>query len=338
MCFRTLRRRISVTGYTPVAGCAHPNVDSSMDLNDASPERAPTTRAGYVALLGFPNAGKSSLLNRLLDQKLSIVTPFPQTTRERVVGIDTSDGVQMIFVDTPGLVDPRYLLHETMLHAALAAIPDADVLLLLVDATQSPPLDQTGLLAPVLSRKGAVVAVINKIDVATANNVARVREWADEQGFQSSVEVSALEGSGVESLREVVANLLPISPYFYPPEEISSQPVRFFVAEFVRETIFELYKEEIPYSVAVRIEEYREAATPVYIRATIFVERQSQKGILIGSGGTSIRQLGQMSRQKIEAFIGSPVYLDLWIKVLSKWRRDPTSLKHLGYSLPSSEG
>jgi GTPase len=300
-------------------------------------EGEPGTRAGYVALLGYPNAGKSSLLNQLIEQKLSIVTPLPQTTRERVVGIDTRDDVQMVFIDTPGLVDPRYLLHESMLHSALDAIRDADVVLLLVDPLQRLPGPEDEPFRSLAAMAGKVIAVVNKIDLAGTDEVAKAMRWADESGFRHLVQVSALAGTGVEQLRERIRELLPPSPFFYPPDEISAQPVRFFTAEFVRESIFELYQDEIPYSVAVKVEEFRENRTPVYIRAVVFVERASQKGILIGAGGAGIRQLGQIARRKIEAFVGSHVYLDLWVKVMPKWRKDPRSLQQLGYPLPPKD-
>jgi GTPase len=292
------------------------------------------TRAGYVALLGYPNAGKSSLLNQLLDQKLSIVTALPQTTRERVVGIDTRDGVQMVFVDTPGLVEPKYLLHRSMLHEALQAMPDADVIVFIVDPLHKLPALDTEPFPSLRKRAGRVIVVVNKLDVASGRDLAAAEEWAAQGGFSKVVRVSALTGAGIPELRSHIAGMLPASPYLFPPDEISSQPVRFFVAELVRETIFEIFKDEIPYSVAVRVDEYREADTPLYVRATVFVERASQKGILIGSGGSAIRRLGEASRRKIEEFVGAPVYLDLWIKVLPRWRKDPGALRHLGYPVP----
>jgi GTPase len=292
------------------------------------------TRAGHVALLGYPNVGKSSLLNCLIEQKLSIVTPLPQTTRERVIGIDTRDGVQMIFIDTPGLVDPRYLLHSSMLQSALNSIQEADVVLLLIDPLQQLPDTDREPFRQLAARPQKVIVVINKTDVAEATEVEIALRWAEEHGFSNVVRVSALQGIGIAELRQRIADLLPAFPYLYPPEEISAQPVRFFVAEFVRESIFDLYKDEVPYSVAVRIEEFREAASPIYIRAVIFVERASQKGILIGSGGAAIRRLGEISRQKIETFLDTRVYLALWVKVLPRWRKDAQSLRHLGYLVP----
>ncbi|HEX2081414.1 MAG TPA: GTPase Era [Longimicrobium sp.] len=297
------------------------------------------TRAGYVALVGYPNAGKSSLMNRLVEQKLSIVTPLAQTTRERVLGIDTRDGVQMVFVDTPGLVEPRYLLHRAMLHLATQVITDADVVLLLVDAAAQSGIPQFSPdVLELLERASSLVVVSNKTDMAKPAQLARVREWARERFPRAALfEVSALTGDGVEALRAEIAGRLPVSPYLFPEDDVSSQPVRFFVAELVRESAFELFEKEVPYSVAVKVDEFRETATPLYVRATIYVERPTQKAILIGSGGAAIRQLGQSARQKIEEFVGAPVYLDLWVKVLPRWRRDPVALQRFGFQVPNPE-
>jgi GTP-binding protein Era len=308
----------------------------SPDDTEVQPTTERPTRAGYVALVGMPNAGKSSLMNRFVDQKLSIVTPFAQTTRERVLGIDTRDGVQMVFLDTPGLVDPRYLLHKSMLHVALEVIHEADVVLLLVDATDALP--QLG--PEVMERLRAhpsLIVVSNKQDLASREKRVRVRRWAEEEFGLAPAEVSAATGEGVEALREAVGARLPESPYLFPEEDVSSQSMRFFVSELVRETVFELYEKEIPYSVAVRVEEFRENASPIFIRATIFVERPTQKAILIGAGGAAIKRLGSVARAKIEDFVGAPVYLDLWVKVLPRWRKDALSLQRLGFRLPNPE-
>ena len=294
------------------------------------------TRAGYVALIGFPNVGKSSLMNRLVEQKLSIVTPLAQTTRERVLGIDTRGGVQMVFVDTPGLVDPRYLLHKAMMHEATEVIGDADVVLLLVDASHGAPAFREDVLELVRAAPELIV-VANKIDVASREGREAVRRWSRELFGADAVEVSAETGEGVEALRALIAQRLPEGPFFFPEDDVSSQPVRFFVAELVRETVFEQYGQEVPYSVAVKIEEFREAATPIYVRAVVFVERPTQKAILIGAGGSAIKRLGQAARMKVEEFVGAPVYLDLWVKVLPKWRKSPLELQRLGFTLPDTE-
>jgi GTPase len=296
---------------------------------------AASTRAGYVALVGQPNAGKSSLMNRLVEQKLSIVTPLAQTTRERVLGIDTRDGVQMVFVDTPGLVEPRYLLHRSMVHVATGVIRDADVVLLLIDAAAGVP-DFTDDVLELLVTTGRLIVLSNKRDIASEAQLRTVRAWSLEVLGREPREVSAGTGEGVESLRGEIAENLPQSPYLYPEDDVSSQPVRFFVAELIRETAFEMFEKEVPYAVAAKVEEYREADSPIYIRATIFVERPTQKAILIGSGGAAIKRLGATSRQKIEAFVGTPVYLDLWVKVLPRWRRDPLALQRFGFELPPS--
>jgi GTP-binding protein Era len=294
------------------------------------------TRAGLVALVGFPNVGKSSLMNRLVEQKLSIVTPFAQTTRERVLGIDSRDGVQMVFVDTPGLVDPRYLLHRAMMHIALDVIGDSDVVLLLIDASAGVPEFGADVME-LLDRAPRLLVVSNKVDVADPHKRERVREWSRERFKVEPIEVSAVTGEGTETLRAEIARRLPVSEFLYPEEDVSSQPVRFFVAELIRESVFELYSQEVPYSVATKVEEFRENSSPLYIRAVVFVERASQKAILVGSGGQAIKKLGQVSREKIEDFVGSPVYLDLWVKVLPRWRKDPVTLQRLGFKLPDAE-
>lgn len=287
-----------------------------------------------VAIVGLPNAGKSSLLNVLLGTKLSIVTPAAQTTRERVVGIDTRDGVQMVFLDTPGLVDPAYLLHHAMLGIVDQAIKDADVVVLIVDATRPPPDLTEEIEAALRNPRNRLVVALNKSDVAQAGEIESMREWAAERFGVTPLVLSAMTGEGMEMLRAAIADGLPESPFLYPEDELSIQTLRFFVSELIRETVFEQYGEEIPYSTAVRIEEYREEDDPLFIRASVFVERPSQKGIIIGQGGQAIRNLGTASRAKIEAFLERRIYLDLWVKVLPKWRKNPVDLKRFGFPLP----
>lgn len=298
------------------------------------PAQSPGTRAGDVALVGRPNVGKSSLLNALTGEVLSIVTPRAQTTRERVMGIYTDESTQMVFVDTPGLLEPSYLLQRSMLEAAIDAARGADVVLLLLDATRPdelPPAEPLELLA---NRGDSLFVAINKVDAARAKDVAGLRRWSESTLGASARAVSARTGEGIEELRDALAAALPESPFLYPSDEVAVQSVRFFVAEFVREAIFELYEEEVPYSTVVRIEEFREAADPVYIRATVYVERESQKPILLGRGGAGIKRLGQAARAKIESFLGTRVFLDLWVKVLPGWRRKRSALQYLGYTVP----
>jgi GTP-binding protein Era len=293
------------------------------------------TRAGYVALIGAPNVGKSSLLNALVGEKLSIITRKEQTTRQRVTGILSRPGFQAIFVDTPGLLEPRYLLHEAMVEEALVALRDADVAVLIADATRSGetlPPDDT--LSDILARGGPLIGVVNKIDAAPTADVEALADWLAERTGAPAVRTSATAGTGLSELEGRISERLPRSPFLYDAEELAVQPMRFFVEELIRESVFERYHQEIPYSTAVKVEEYREGTDPLYIRATIYVERETQKQIVIGSGGSGIRELGKAARAKIEAFTGSRVYLDLWIKVLSRWRKREAALKRLGHAPP----
>ena len=291
------------------------------------------TRAGIVTVVGKPNAGKSTLLNRLIGEKLSITSAKPQSTRDRIVGILTKDDVQMIVLDTPGLLEPRYALQRSMRATSHQALEDADVIVYLADARDgTPPVLRD---AADLARepRAPIITVLNKIDTVTS----AAREDLRRQ-MPDAVQLSALTGEGVEHLVRDLTPYLPESPFLYPDDEIGTQSVRFFASELVRETALEQLDDEVPYSVACGIEEFREDRSPVYIRAVVYVERESQKGILVGHKGARIRELGRESRLKIERLVGKPVFLDLWVKVLPNWRRNIQSLRRLGYALPQEGG
>jgi GTPase len=294
----------------------------------------PATRSGHVALVGRPNVGKSTLMNALVGEKLSIVTPRAQTTRERVFGILSSDNYQIIFVDTPGLLEPKYRLQRAMLETALAAIGDADVVLLLLDATRPDELPTDDVVDLLRGRGQAVIAAINKTDQAAAADIDRLRAWVRARFGIEALALSALNGSGLDRLRETLVSRLPESPFLYPADDLAVQSVRFFVEELIRETVFEQYEEEVPYSTVARVEEFREDRRPIYIRATIYVERDSQKPIILGKGGSAIRELGKAARSKIQQFVDAPVYLDLWVKAMPGWRNKASALKFLGYAVP----
>lgn len=287
------------------------------------------TRAGIVTVVGKPNAGKSTLLNRIVGQKLSIVSPKPQSTRDRIVGIHSDAGVQMVVLDTPGLLDPRYPLQRAMRATALQAIEDADVVLHLADATEGcpPPLVEAAGLES--APRAPVVLALNKADAL--DPAARDRLGTTCPG---ATLVSALRGDGVPELVEHLGQLLPESPFLYPEDEISTQTLRFFVAELVRETALEQLEDEVPYSIACTVEEFREERKPVYIRAVLYVERETQKRILIGAKGQRIRDIGRAAREKVESLLEAAVYLDLWVKVLPNWRKNVDALNRLGYRLP----
>ena len=289
-------------------------------------------RAGIVTVAGKPNVGKSTLLNRIVGQKLSITSPKPQSTRDRIVGIYTNADAQLVILDTPGLLNPKYPLQQAMRSTAVRALDEADVIIYLADATEGlpPPLAEAAELE--ISPKGHVIIALNKADALPPSRREEL------QSNDDVMLVSALTGEGVPDLMARVALLLPESPFLYPEDEISTQPVRFFVAELVRETVLEQLHDEVPYSVAVQVEEYREGRSPLYIRAVIYVERDSQKAIIIGGKGARIKSIGEAARKKTEALVGEKVYLDLWIKVLPNWRKNPGSLSRFGYQLATGKG
>lgn len=295
-------------------------------------------RAGFVALVGRPNAGKSTLLNALVGERLSIVTPRAQTTWKAVTGILTEGRHQYVFLDTPGLLEPRDLLQRSMMGAALDAVREADLVVVVLDGAAPLGSRERERLREVLDMgSGPRFAVVNKVDVAPQEAVQELTRWAEEVLGSRVVSLSALTGEGVTSLREILGEALPAGPFLYPEDELASEPVRFFVTELVRETVFEQFQQEVPYAVACEVGEFREAEDPVYIQVTIFVERESQKGIIVGKGGSAIRELGRVSREKIEHFLGRPVYLDLWVKVLPGWRRAGGQLRRLGFKVPADD-
>jgi len=285
-------------------------------------------KSGIITVVGKPNAGKSTLLNRIIGEKLSIVSDKPQSTRDRVVGIRTTDEVQMIILDTPGLLNPRYELQRAMRSTAIRALKDADVVIYLADATERtpPPL----VVAAELEREPSapVWTVLNKADAIRPVEREELREALPDARF-----ISALTGEGVDGLLTDLGAALPVSPFLYPEDEISTASVRFFVAELVRETALEQLDEEVPYSLACEVEEFRETRSPVYIRTVLYVERESQKRILIGASGQRIKDIGKAARVKVEAFVGASVYLDLWVKVLPNWRKSDHAVRRFGYRL-----
>ena len=296
------------------------------------------TRTGYVTLVGRPNVGKSTLLNQLVGEHLSIVTPKAQTTWQRVTGILSVGTDQMIFLDTPGLLEAKDMLQRAMLGAALEALAEADITILLIDSTTKPDSREAASTIEALSETNAPLHIaLNKVDIADEEAIRAWEAWADRELSGSIYKLSSLTGKGVDALLEGLRVDLPVGPFLYPEEDIASDPVRFFVAELVRETIFELYHQEIPYSTFCHVEEFRENQDPVYVQVHIFVERESQKGILIGKKGRALRELGEMARMKIEHFIDMRVYLDLWVKPLKAWRKNRGHLNRLGFRLPESD-
>lgn len=286
-------------------------------------------RSGYVALIGKPNVGKSTLMNALIGRKLSIVTRKPQTTRHRVLGILSTEEMQIIFLDTPGIIKPRYRLHESMMHNVVDAVADADILLFMADAKQSDP-DEFSL--DVIRERNALL-IINKMDLIRQEDaLPLVDAYTSLRGFDAVVPISAQTGHNLDVLLTEIRNRLPIGPPFYPKDVVSEHPERFFVAEIIREKVFDLYREEIPYSAQVNVVNFEERkGEKDLISAEIVVERDTQKGIIIGKGGSALKKVGIAARADIEAFLERPVYLDLHVKVREDWRNKPTYLRSYGF-------
>ena len=291
----------------------------------------PVFRSGYVALVGRPNAGKSTLFNACIGLRLSIVTPKPQTTRSRILGILTRPNSQMIFLDTPGLLEPQYRLHASMAQQIELAARQSDLTLLLIDGER--PDDHADLVHAFLRQaRGPVIPVLNKSDLVSPDKLqAGLDQAAATFGLPGISPLSALHGDGVPALLDRLEALLPPGPQLYPEEMVAEQPERFFAAEFVREAAFGQLEDEVPYAVSVVIEEFREQPGNTYIGATLYVERDSQKGIVIGRGGSRLRAIGTQARQQLESFLDMPVYLELRVKVRPDWRRRERDLKEFGY-------
>ena len=287
-------------------------------------------KSGYAAIIGKPNAGKSTLMNRVLGSKISITTHKAQTTRHQVVGIYSDDHTQIVFLDTPGVISPKYELQKAMMKTVERARKDADVILLIFDPTDHHPTDEV--IALLESINKPILLVVNKIDALDKEKAKLKAEQLEEKLKIKSVHyVSALHGEGVPELIDKIRELLLPGPAYYPKEDLSEHPVRFFVSELIREQVFLQFHEEIPYSCAVEVVNYDESPEIDRINAEIIVNRKSQKGMLIGKGGTAIKELGIKSRESIEAFIGKQVFLDLHVKVREKWREKENMVRHLGY-------
>ena len=287
-------------------------------------------RAGFVNLLGRPNAGKSTLLNALVGEKLAIISPKVQTTRNRILGLLTTPGYQIVFSDTPGILDPHYKLHEKMRAAVQLAVEDADVALLVVDAAADPAQSREAFAN--IRLRGEAILVVNKADLVDEETINRFREAFQGYALRETIPVSALKRTNLEALLEAIRGLLPVAPAYYPEDAITDRPVRFFVSEMIREQVYALYHEEIPYHTAVLVRQFEEKEQVTVIAADIIVQRDTQKGIILGEKGKAIKQLGIRARKEIEAFLEKKVFLELHVKVRNKWRDNENFLREYGYS------
>jgi len=280
-------------------------------------------KSGYVAIIGKPNVGKSTLLNSLLKYKLSIVTPKPQTTRHRILGILNGENFQALFIDTPGMIKPTYPLQKLMQKEIRSALEDADLILLMIEPNNLPDESEKRVIESLL--KKPAILVINKVDTVDRRVILPLIEEYSKKNFKDIFPIAALYNDGVEALKKGIVENLPVGEPFYPPDQITERPEKFFVAEIIREAIFNHYGEEIPYSTTVEIEEFKErGAAKDFIKAIIYTERDSQKAILIGKDGRALKKVGSVARENIEYFLNHSVYLELWVKVKEAWRSDET--------------
>ena len=288
-------------------------------------------KAGYVNIIGRPNTGKSTFLNAMLGYPLAITTPKAQTTRHRILGIDNGEDYQIIYSDTPGLIQPAYALQKYMMDAVNEALEDADVLLLMTNPGEENNSDDT--LLRKLEKAGVpVLVLLNKIDTATQEQVEKaVDYWKDQLPNAQVLPVSALHGFGLDQVKQHILDLLPESPPYFDTEQMTDRSERFLVSEKIREKILKHFKKEIPYSVEVVVEEFKETENQIRIRAIIYVERDSQKGIIIGHKGSGLKRIGMEARKDLEQLFGKKIYLELYVKVRKNWRKDDKWLKQFGY-------
>lgn len=292
-------------------------------------------RAGFVSIVGKPNVGKSTLMNQLVGERLSIITSKAQTTRHRILGIINGDDFQLIYSDTPGIIQPKYELHQRMMGFVHSSLEDADVVLFVTDIYEQYDEEPVVQRLRKMALGRPVLLLINKVDMATQEEVeAKILYWKEQ--FPETTEVipiSALQNQGVAYVFEQIKERLPVHPPFYPKDELTDKPERFFAAEMVREQIFINYKKEVPYSCEVVVDEFKETDDIIRLRATILVERDSQKGIIIGEGGKMLKRVGMGARKSMEAFFLKQVHLETHVKVDADWRSNPRELKRFGYDL-----
>jgi GTPase len=294
----------------------------------------PTFRSGYIAILGAPNAGKSTLLNRLLGQKISITSKKPQTTRNRILGVVQRPAAQMIFLDTPGVHRSKTPLNSRIVDAALATLAEVDLILLVADAKTPDKKSEQLLISKLAQQKLPVLLALNKIDqIKRPELLGQIEGWSAAYPFSAIVPISAKSGEQVDRLLGIMETKLPIGPPFFPMDSLTDMPMRFIAAEMIREKAFRLTGQEIPYAVAVTVDEFKEEKNGALIRihATIHVERDSQKGIVIGKKGAKLKQIGEAARQAIEEMLGTGVFLKLFVRVQKNWTKDTKSLRKFGY-------
>lgn len=291
----------------------------------------PNHKAGYVSIIGKPNVGKSTLMNQMVGERLSIITSKAQTTRHRIMGILNGPDYQIVYSDTPGIIQPKYELHRSMMKFVHTSLEDADVILFVTDLFEK--YDEDEVVQKLRYVQVPVLLLINKIDLAKENEVLeKTAYWQEHMPDARIIPISALQGLNIGTIFDTIIKEMPVHPPYFPKEEISDKPERFFAAEIIREKIFLNYKKEVPYSTEVVIMEFKEDEKIIRMRAEIYVERRTQKGILIGKGGEMLKKVGIQSRKDLEAFFGKQVHLETYVRIQPDWRKHNTQLNRFGYN------
>jgi GTP-binding protein Era len=299
-------------------------------------------KSGFVSIIGKPNSGKSTLMNALIGERLSIITNKPQTTRKRILGILSAENYQIIFLDTPGVINPEYLLQEKMLEFVFSSVKDSDVILFIIDVYADPEVKhffKDANVSKILKESNtSKILLLNKIDLVDQKQIEKIlQNFSADKTFVKVIPISAMENFNLQSVKETIVELLPEHPNYFPDDQLTDENERFFVSEIIREKVFEKYREEIPYSTEVQIEEFKEREKAKdFISAVIIVEKETQKPIILGAKGDAIKKLGQTAREEIEKFLQREVYLELRVKVREKWRSNNNLLKSFGYN-PENE-
>ena len=291
----------------------------------------PNHKAGYVSIIGKPNVGKSTLMNQMVGERLSIITSKAQTTRHRIMGILNGPDYQIVYSDTPGIIQPKYELQKSMMRFVHSSLEDADVILFVTDLFEQ--FEEDDVIQKLKHTEAPILLLINKVDLAKGNEVEeKTREWQERMPGSRIIPISALKGLNIGQIFDTILEEMPQHPPYFPKDELSDKPERFFAAEIIREKIFLNYKKEVPYSTEVAVIEFKEDENIIRMRAEIYVERRSQKGILIGKGGEALKKVGIAARKDMEAFFGKQVHIETFVKIQPDWRKHNTQLNRFGYN------
>ncbi|HIV81105.1 MAG TPA: GTPase Era [Candidatus Salinicoccus merdavium] len=290
-------------------------------------------KSGFISIIGRPNVGKSTFMNKVLGQKIAIMSDKPQTTRNKIQGVHTTEDSQMIFIDTPGIHKPKHQLGEHMMKVARNTLKETEVILFIINASEEIGRGDEFIIEMLQNTRTPIILVLNKIDLVHPDNLLKqIDVYKDKLEFSDVVPISALQGNNVDTLLEIIKNYLPEGPMYYPEDRVTDHPEHFIVSELIREKALHLTSQEIPHAIGVEVEKMKaDKGEKIHVQAVIYVERESQKGMVIGKGGKMLKEIGKLARQDIENLLGNKVYLELWVKVQKDWRNKSNFIRSLGY-------